>query len=116
MKKILSLFIILLFLSSCYVYKAPEITEEKPLTIEEQIKPNNFYKIYVNDRAYKIKSVKWEQDSLITHLNMKEKNIKKFAKKDINKVENRVFSNNRSTTLTFIIYGIIGTTIAIFAK
>lgn len=116
MKKFLSLFTILLLISSCYVYKAPEITEEKPLTIEEQIKPNNFYKIYVDDKSYKIKSVKWEQDSLVTHVNMKEKNIRKFAKKDINKVENRVFSNNRSTAVTFLIYGIIGASIAIFAK
>lgn len=101
-------FMLLLF-TNCYVYKPLELEEDqKKPPITSEIKKDQFYQIVSADKTYKIKAVKWEGDSLVAHVNMKEKNEVKFHKNDISTVNHRQFSRGRSDALTVGIYGILG--------
>lgn len=111
MKKITFLFLALtLLLQSCYAYqsiKAPK--DGKQLTIQEQIKPEQIYKIEVENKTYKIKAIKWEQDSLVAQTSLKKDIKKNFSAKQITNVKERRFSDTRSNILTVISYIAVGT-------
>lgn len=106
MKKPLFLFLLSLFLlNSCYVYKPYQPKEgEKALSIEQQITPNQTYKIYTNSRTYKVQALKWEADSLVVQTNVKKGTEKKIGKNEITKVEPRTFSKFRSDLFTVLSY------------
>ena len=111
------LFIISLFLTSCYVYRPLELKEDEPIPIiNEQILKDKFYTIGSQGKNYKIKAVKWEGDSLVTHINMKEDQEMKFHKNDISTVEHRVFSRGRSDALTVGIYGGVAAVILLLSR
>lgn len=109
MKYSLIIISILFCLSGCYVYKPLELGEnEKPQTTKEQLKKGKYYKIISQDKTYKVQVAKWEKDSVVTYLNFKEKNTKKFHQKDISEVQHRSFARGRSDVLTLGAYGILG--------
>ncbi|MDO5654514.1 MAG: hypothetical protein Q4G27_00070 [Flavobacteriaceae bacterium] len=104
MKFIFTLFILIYF-TSCYVYKPLELKEDEPLpALNEQLIKDKYYEITSGGKKYKIKAVQWDGDSLVAHVNMKEKNLIKFHKNDISQVEHRSFSRGRSDALTVGVY------------
>ncbi len=116
MKRLLPL-LFLLFTTSCYVYKVPELKEgEKPPTIEQEIQPQKMYNIFSQGKEYKVQAIEWDGDSLVTYEKRNPKKIKKFAKSDINGVEHRQFSRGRSDALTFGIYGLAAVIIVLLTR
>lgn len=116
MKKLLFLSIFILF-TSCYVYKAPEVKKgEENLGIKEMIQPDNRYEINSNGKTFKIKAIKWEQDSLIAHINGNKRKEIKLNQNQITEVKNRVFSRGRSDALTFGSYTLIGAIILFLGR
>ena len=111
MKKLTFLFLALtILLQSCYTYssfKTPK--DQKQLTIQEQIKPEQIYKIEVDNKTYTIKAIQWEQDSLVAQTSLKKDIKKKFSTKQITNVRERKFSDTRSNILTVISYIAAGT-------
>ena len=111
MKKLSFLFLALtILLQSCYTYsslKTPK--DQKQLTIQEQIKPEQIYKIEVDNKTYTIKAIQWEQDSLVAQTSLKKDIKKKFSTKHITNVRERKFSDTRSNILTVISYIAAGT-------
>lgn len=104
MRSIVYIFIISL-LTSCYVYRPLKAKEDEEIpVITKQIVKDKIYKIQSGEKTYKIKAVRWEGDSLVTHVNLKEENEKKFHKDNIQGVNHRVFSRGRSDATTVGIY------------
>ncbi|MDO5510307.1 MAG: hypothetical protein Q4F57_06395 [Weeksellaceae bacterium] len=79
------------------------------LPMEQQILKDKMYRISTQGEEFNILAVRWEQDTLVAHVNRKEKLERRWHKNDITLVENRQFSRGRSDALTFLIYGILGT-------
>lgn len=97
--------LLIFLLTGCYVYRPLEATDETPLPpLNEQLQKDKFYEINSGGKTYKVKAVNWEGDSLVAHVNMKEKNEMKFHKNDIAAVNHRQFSRGRSDALTVGIY------------
>ena len=97
--------VMIFLMTGCYVYRPLEAVEDEPLpAFSEQIVKDKFYEIHSGGKNYKIKAVNWEGDSLVAHVNMKEKNEMKFHKNDISAVNHRQFSRGRSDALTVGIY------------
>lgn len=109
MRNILIIFIVCL-LSGCYIYRTPQVKKgEKELTLKQQIVPENRYKIITDsNKVYKIKAVKWDNDTLISYINGNKKKELKLHLNQVKEVQNRVFSRGRSDALTFTSYTIIG--------
>lgn len=104
-------------LNSCYVYRPEEIKKgEKPLTIQEQLKPNNIYKIDVNNKTYLVKALKWDKDSLSAQINLKKDIRKNFAANQITNVREHKFSDSRSNFLTVISYIAVGVGVYLLVK
>lgn len=110
MKKSVLFFLILTsFLNSCYVYRTVEVKKGEQLPpIQEQIKPEQIYIIDVENKTYKVKAIKWENDSLVAYTNIKKEVKKNFSSHQITNVRERKFSDTRSNTLTVIAYASIG--------
>lgn len=110
MKKSILIFLILTsFLNSCYVYRSVEAKKGEQLPpIQQQIKPEQIYKIDVDNKTYKIKAVKWDGDSLVAYTNIKKEVKKNFSSNQITNVREQKFSETRSNTLTVIAYAGIG--------
>ena len=88
------------------MYRPLEIKEDEKIPkLTEQIQKDKFYQIQSGGKNYKIKAVQWEGDSLVAHVNMKDKNEMKFHKNDITTVNHRQFSRGRSDALTVGVYG-----------
>lgn len=116
-KSVLFLLIITFFLNSCYVYRSAELKKGEQLPpVQEQIKPDQIYKIDVENKTYRIKAVKWENDSLVAYTNIKKEVKKNFSSKQITNVKERKFSETRSNTLTVIAYASIGLGILFLLK
>lgn len=109
-KSIFLLLILTCLLESCYVYHSADVKKDgqKP-SVQEQIKPEQIYKIETDNKIYKIKAVKWENDSLVAQINEKKDIKKKFSVNQITNVKERKFSNSRSDILTVLSYIAIGT-------
>lgn len=109
-KSIFLLLILTFFLESCYVYRSAEAKKDgQAPSVQEQIKPNQIYKIDVANKTYRIKAVKWEKDSLVAQINMKKDIKKNFSVNQISNIKERKFSNSRSDIFTVLSYIAIGT-------
>lgn len=92
---------LLFLLINCYTYKVPK-TEEKqlPKNIAQNIVPEQRYMVVTEKKTYKIKALRWEQDSLVAEVGNMKKNEIKIHKNQIKEVRNRTFSRERSDALT----------------
>ena len=92
-----------ILLQSCYTYssfKTPK--DQKQLTIQEQIKPEQIYKIEVDNKTYTIKG--HTMGTRFSSSKILRKTSKKFSTKQITNVRERKFSDTRSNILTVISY------------
>ena len=82
----------------------------KATNIMEKLEPNQFYKIDVAEKSYKIQVDKWESDSLVAHVIHKPKKILKFHKNQINQstIAERRFSQPVADIITVTAYAGIG--------
>ena len=82
----------------------------KATNIMEKLEPNQFYKIDVAEKSYKIQVDKWESDSLVAHVIHKPKKILKFHKNQINQstIAERRFSQPMADIITVTAYAGIG--------
>lgn len=104
-------------MNSCYVYHPIEAkNNEKIPPIQEQLKPNQIYKIDVDNKTYKIKVVKWEKDSLVADVKIGKDIKKSFSAKQITNVKEYKFSDTRSNILTVLSYIALGVGIAVLVR
>lgn len=104
-------------LNSCYAYRAIEAKKGETLPpIQQQLTPNQIFKIDVDQKTYKIIPVKWEGDSLVAKTSLRKDATKKFATKQITNVRKRQFSETNSNTLTAICYITLGAGIYLLLK
>ena len=82
----------------------------KATNIMEKLEPNQFYKIDVAEKSYKIQVDKWESDSLVAHVIHKPKKILKCHKNQINQstIAERRFSQPVADIITVTAYAGIG--------
>ena len=82
----------------------------KATNIMEKLEPNQFYKLDVAEKSYKIQVEKWESDSLVAHVIHKPKKILKFHKNQINQstIAERRFSQPVADIITVTAYAGIG--------
>ena len=92
--------------------KTIHVNTNKPTAtnIMEKLEPNQFYKIDVAEKSYKIQVDKWESDSLVAHVIHKPKKILKFHKNQINQstIAERRFSQPVADIITVTAYAGIG--------
>ncbi|RRQ45139.1 hypothetical protein [Chryseobacterium sp. SC28] len=81
-----------------------------PLSIEEKLQPNKFYKIDVAGQSYKIQVDQWASDTLVAHVIHKPKKILKFHKNQIDQstIAERRFSKRTADIITVVAYIAIG--------
>lgn len=116
-KSVFFIVILTFFMNSCYVYHPIEAkNNEKIPPIQEQLKPNQIYKIDVDNKTYKIKVVKWEKDSLVADVKIGKDIKKSFSAKQITNVKEYKFSDTRSNILTVLSYIALGVGIAVLVR
>lgn len=78
--------------------------------IKDKIRPNQYYKITVEDSQYKIQADQWEGDTLVSHILRKPERVLKFHKDQINEeaLLERRFSKPYSDLLTVGSYVTVG--------
>ncbi|MFV0305914.1 MAG: hypothetical protein ACK5IC_10595 [Moheibacter sp.] len=81
---------------------ATQDSTPKVLEIKDKIRPNQYYKITVEDSQYKIQADQWEGDTLVSHILRKPERVLKFHKDQINEeaLLERRFSKPYSDLLT----------------
>lgn len=85
----------------------------KPKTI---IKDKGYYQLDVFDKTHKIEAVKWQGDTLISHVKGQPKKELKFHEKDIQNLKVRQFSKGRSDALTVAAYATAGVGLFLILK
>ncbi|MCD9854271.1 hypothetical protein LUD75_06120 [Epilithonimonas sp. JDS] len=82
----------------------------QPMSIQEKLEANKYFKIEVGGKPYKIQVDKWESDTLVAHVIHKPKKILKFHKNQINQstVAERRFSQPTADIITVVAYAAVG--------
>lgn len=88
-------------------------SEEEDVDIKEKLKPKRHYKLTVEEKKYKVQVVKWEADTLISHVIRKPEKELKFHKDQIDNEEvlERRFSKPFSDLITVGSYVTVGAAI-----
>lgn len=82
----------------------------QPVSTEEKLEANKYFKIEAGGRPYKIQVDKWESDTLVAHVIHKPKKILKFHKNQINQstITERRFSQPTADIITVVAYAAVG--------
>ncbi len=119
MKRLFGLILLLLLLTSCYVYKPLEPTvdeegNEVPVPpIKEQLEKDRLYKVEVaidsvRTKTYKIQFDQFEGDSIVGKINANETKVVKLDSNKVQLLKHRNFQPWYSNGLTILAYaGII---------
>ena len=96
--------------------KAMKSGEEIVVKPQSIIKEKGYYQIDVFDKTHTIEAVKWQGDTLISHVKGQPKKELKFHEKDIQNLKVRQFSKGRSDALTVAAYATAGVGLFLLLK
>ena len=91
-------------------------TDEIVIKPKSIIKDKGYYQIDVFEKTHTIEAVKWQGDTLISHVKGQPKKELKFHEKDIQNLKVRQFSKGRSDALTVAAYATAGVGLFLLLK
>ena len=82
----------------------------QPMTVQQKLEPNKYFKVEVGGQPYKIQVDKWDSDTLVAHVVNKPKKVLKFHKNQINQstIAERRFSQPTADIITVVAYAAAG--------